>query len=175
VKRFRLILILIIIVIVLLVILSSTIFYFNYYIYKLDYLDIAEEYATFYDVDIELVMAIIMVESSFQSKTLSAVGAVGLMQIMPSTASYIMEEDVMQEQLYEPRYNILVGVKYLAYLYDRFEDTEWVIVAYNAGETITAKWIDEKISASNIPYNETKNYLPKVLKAMSRYEKIYDL
>lgn len=119
-----------------------------------------------YDLDVALVYSVIKVESDFDKKAVSKSGAMGLMQILPSTAKWIAEEldiDFEKQNLFEPELNIRFGCFYLKYLLDKFGDMEIVICAYNAGEGKVQDWIkDGKIDKTKIDYAETKNYLTKV-------------
>lgn len=126
-----------------------------------------------------LVLAIIKTESSFSSEKVSTKGAKGLMQIMPETADYVSElyfsgRDI---DLANDKDNILIGVTYLIYLFDKFEDKKTVLAAYNAGEGRVLEWLDNKDfsldgkTLCNIPYKETHEYVEKVI----HREKIYNL
>lgn len=127
-----------------------------------------------YDLDIALVYSVIKVESDFDKNAVSKSGALGLMQILPSTAKWITEElgvDFEKQNLFEPELNIRFGCFYLRYLFDKFNDREIVICAYNAGEGKVQDWIiDGKIDKTKIDYAETKNYLTKVNSYFSVYK-----
>ena len=132
-------------------------------------------------IDKELVFAIIKAESSFDCARVSDKGAIGLMQILPSTGEYVCERffDGQSLDLYNPKENLVVGVSYLIYLYQKFELTETVIVAYNAGEGNVAKWLKNKTLSLNgksldyIPFEESRIYLKRVLFYKRIYEIIY--
>lgn len=137
-----------------------------------------------YKMDPYLVAALIRTESRFYSRAQSQAGARGLMQIMPKTASWIAEQmkldDYNEEKLYDPLYNIPMGIWYLAYL-DKTFDSDWpkMLAAYNAGESKVKKWINEKTwtgelqDIAQIPFAETREYIDKVLFAYQIYKKIY--
>ena len=97
---------------------------------------------------------------------MSASGAVGLMQLIPSTAKWVaneLNEEYSYESLFNSEINVRYGCFYLNYLFDKFSDMDCVICAYNAGETKVLDWIkDGKIQEDKIDYTETKNYLRKV-------------
>jgi len=95
-----------------------------------------------------------VVESGFNSNAVSKRGAVGLMQLMPATASRFGVFD-----LYDPRQNVRAGAQYLKFLIDRFgQDVKLALAAYNAGEEAVDR------SGGRIPpYAETQAYVPKVL------------
>ena len=108
-----------------------------------------------YGVDPTLIMAMIKVESNFMPYAISSAGAVGLMQLLPSTA-----QNMNIGNLYAPKENIEAGVRYFKYLYTLFNgDYIKAIAAYNAGEKAVIKY-------NGIPpYPETQWYVTKVLKA----------
>ena len=108
-----------------------------------------------YGVDPKLIMAMIKVESNFMPYAISSAGAVGLMQLLPSTA-----RNMNIGNLYAPKENIEAGVRYFKYLYILFNgDYIKAIAAYNAGEKAVLKY-------NGIPpYPETQWYVTKVLKA----------
>jgi soluble lytic murein transglycosylase-like protein len=86
------------------------------------------EAAALHHIDIELLKAIIAVESAFDAKAVSPRGAVGLMQILPSSA------ELTAEQLLDPRTNILAGARMMADLIRRFDGIDVALAAWNAGE-----------------------------------------
>lgn len=126
-----------------------------------------------YNLEIALVYAVIKQESDFNKNAVSSSGALGLMQILPSTAKWIAGElgvEYSKENLFEPKVNIEFGCFYLRYLFDKFNDIETVVCAYNAGETKVLDWIENgRISRDLISYPETLNYLNKVM----GYYKVY--
>jgi hypothetical protein len=102
-------------------------------------------------VDPLLVRALIQVESNYKVRARSHKGAVGLMQLMPSTAR---EYNVRNP--YDPKANIAAGVKHLKSLIDRW-GVELALAAYNAGEGAVKKY-------NGIPpYRETRNYVSRIL------------
>jgi soluble lytic murein transglycosylase-like protein len=103
-------------------------------------------------VDPLLVRALIQVESNYQARARSRKGAMGLMQLMPSTArSYNVRNP------FDPRANIEAGIKHLKSLIDRFGRLELGLAAYNAGEAAVTKF-------NGIPpYRETRNYVSRIL------------
>lgn len=84
-----------------------------------------------------LVAAVIEVESTFRNYAVSSKGAIGLMQVMPGTGTWLgerWEEPIHHRaQLFDPERNIRFGVRYLAELQDRFGRTDLALLAYNAG------------------------------------------
>jgi len=91
-----------------------------------------------YGVDYEMVKAVIQTESSWNHKAVSESGAIGLMQILPSTAWD--EFKTPKEDLYDPYVNVTVGIKYLAHLNNHFDDMDATLTAYSHGPTITKKY-----------------------------------
>lgn len=118
-----------------------------------DYDDIVIDKAGKYDVDPSLVHAVIKAESNGNSRAVSRKGAMGLMQLMPTTAN-----DLEVRNPFDPEENIDGGTKYLKYLIDKFRgDLTLALAAYNAGPTRV-----EKVGA--VPkITETKQYVKKVL------------
>ena len=91
-----------------------------------------------YGVNYEMVKAVIQTESSWDHKAVSESGAIGLMQILPSTAWD--EFKTPKEDLYDPYVNVTVGIKYLAHLNNHFDDMDATLTAYSHGPTVTKKY-----------------------------------
>ena len=105
-------------------------------------------------LDPALVHAVIRVESGYQERAISPKGAVGLMQVIPSTGRRFGVEDLLQ-----PSANIRAGTQYLSYLMYMFEgDLQLALAAYNAGENAVLRY-GNRIP----PYSETLRYVPRVL------------
>jgi soluble lytic murein transglycosylase-like protein len=102
-------------------------------------------------VDPMLVRALIQVESNYKARARSPRGAMGLMQLMPSTA-----REYRVRNPFDPRSNIEAGIKHLKTLIDRF-GIELALAAYNAGEGAVKKFNGVP------PYRETRNYVSKIL------------
>lgn len=101
-----------------------------------------------------LLRAVIVVESGFNSRALSPKGAVGLMQLMPATAHRFGISN-----LYDPSQNVAAGARYLKFLMTRFgNNVRLALAAYNAGEDAVQR------SGGQIPpFSETQAYVPRVL------------
>lgn len=113
-----------------------------------------EESSAKYGVDSKLVKALVQQESGFNPNAKSKVGALGLMQLMPSTAKGLGVTDPM-----DPKQNIEGGVKYLKSMLDRFHgNTILALAAYNAGPNAVSKYDGVP------PYKETQNYVKSILK-----------
>jgi len=121
------------------------------------------EAASTHGIDVELLKALIATESGFDAAAVSPKGAVGLMQVLPSTAQrYGVTADRRQsveKKLADPRTNIRTGARYLRYLLDLFPgQLELALAAYNAGEGAVQR------AGNRIPnYRETRNYVQTVL------------
>lgn len=132
-------------------------FFYKYY-------DLVDKYSKKYQIDKNLVFALIREESNFNKNAVSKKGAVGLMQIMPSTAEFICEILNIDDNvdLYDSETNVMLGVRYLKYLFSKFNSEDIVICAYNAGENVVLSWIDNNGKLKKIEYRQTKIYLNKV-------------
>lgn len=134
-----------------------------------------------YGIDPFLIISIIREESYFNENAKSRTGAAGLMQLMPSTAKYMLSKLNMEDtiDIEDARINLYLGCNYLKYLKNRFDNNLYITAAYNGGEGITDKWIknfkgedlDEFIE--DIPYDETRHYVKKVFRTYQMYKKIY--
>ena len=110
------------------------------------------EAAITYDLDPELIRAVMRAESAFNPMIVSPAGAQGLMQLMPAIADEMGVEDV-----FDPRQNIMGGARYLRRLLDRNRgNIPLTLAGYNAGPTIVAKY--RKIP----PFRETQKYVKKI-------------
>ncbi len=111
-----------------------------------------DQVATQYDIDPELVNAVARVESNFNPSAVSPKGALGIMQLLPSTADRFGVHDV-----YDPKQNIEGGVRYLKFLDNMFSgNLPLVLAAYNAGENAVKRFDGVP------PYTETQNYIRKI-------------
>jgi soluble lytic murein transglycosylase-like protein len=119
------------------------------------YDSIIENAALSASVEPNLLRAVIVVESGFNSRAVSKRGAVGLMQLMPATANRFGVSNP-----YDPRQNIHGGAQYLKFLIDRFgQNVRLALAAYNAGEEAV-----ERNGGQIPPFTETMAYVPRVLR-----------
>ena len=139
------------------------------------YNKMVSDYSSEYKLESALVYAIIKAESGYNPKAKSSAGAIGLMQIIPSTGKWIaseLGEEFTEERLYDPNTNIKYGCFYLNYLFKKFNNMGAVICAYNAGENNIKSWLNEngEIIEEKINFEETKNYYKKVLNFYKLYK-----
>jgi len=119
------------------------------------YDSIIERAATAASVEANLLRAVIVVESGFNSRAVSKRGAIGLMQLMPATATRFGVSNP-----YDPLQNVHAGARYLKFLIDRFgQDVRLALAAYNAGEDAV-----DRNGGQIPPFSETMAYVPRVLK-----------
>ncbi|RYF06346.1 MAG: lytic transglycosylase domain-containing protein [Comamonadaceae bacterium] len=116
-----------------------------------------------YGVDYELLQAVIATESGFDAGAVSPRGAVGLMQLMPATATRFgvapTSGRTVEQRLADPATNVAAGTRYLRHLLDLFEGRiDLALAAYNAGEGAVQR------AGQRVPaYRETQNYVKSVL------------
>ncbi len=110
-------------------------------------------YAQRHGVDAKLVRAVVKAESSFNPRSVSSAGAMGLMQLMPDTARSLGVTDP-----FDPAQNLDGGVRYLKGLMERFGDLRLALAAYNAGPNAVRR------SGGVPPFTETQNYVERVMR-----------
>ena len=126
-----------------------------------------------FNVNDKLIRSVIWTESKYRAQAESSAGAVGLMQLLPSTAHFaatLCGEQYVQSELKTPSVNIRLGVCYLAYLLNKFDERD-AIAAYNAGEGNVRKWIGD--GKEEYPFKETRDYVERVYSAKRIYEYLY--
>ena len=154
-------------------------------IYPQKYAELVNQYAEENDLDPLLVFAIIKAESNFDEDVVSNSGAVGLMQLMESTAQEMADDLTIEiptkESLFDPELNIQIGTYYFAYLLGIYEGNIYLaLTAYNAGIGNVNTWIEEGTiredgsDIENIPYKETKNYVRKIVRDYRIYQDLYE-
>ena len=126
-----------------------------------------------YKINSYLVAAIIRTESHFRPHAVSSAGAIGLMQIMPTTGEWIAGkigiEGFTTSDLSDPATNIRLGTWYLHYLIDRFGDTSTALIAYNAGPGNAERYRED----TNAIFPETEEYLRRVKEGERVYRSLY--
>lgn len=153
-------------------------------IFPLDYKDTVIKYSEENDVDPLFVMSIIKAESNFNKEAKSNKGAMGLMQITPSTGKWIAEklnEEMFEEdKLFDPDTNIRYGIWYINNLSNQFDgNLNLIIAAYNAGPGSVDKWLNDSNYSQNgedldnIPFVETDKYVEKVNFFYNIYKFLY--
>lgn len=144
--------------------------------FPLAYKDLFERYVSGKSVTTSYAMAIARQESAWNPKVRSPVGASGLMQIMPGTATHTVKMFNIPgyssvSQLLDPETNINIGTSYLQYVYEQFGNNRILTSAgYNAGPGRVRTWlgnsaarIDAVAFVESIPFSETRGYVKNVL------------
>lgn len=127
--------------------------------------DYVEEAAAKERLEPALLRAIIRVESNFNHKAVSPMGARGLMQLMPPTADQVGIRKALDHK--NPRANILAGARYLRNMINQFRgDLRLALAAYNAGPGAVEKF------RGIPPYKETRDYVSKVLSLVAEERRI---
>lgn len=148
--------------------------------YPQRYGDLVRLNAHRYNLDANLIFALIKAESNFNPRAGSLRGAKGLMQVMDETGFWAAKdlkiEDFTIDDLYDPGINMAIGCWYLNWLMEHFEgDRDKVLAAYNAGNNMVRDWIDNTDSwcVDSIPFKETKVFILRVKEFLNMYEKLY--
>jgi soluble lytic murein transglycosylase len=130
-----------------------------------------------------LVLSLAKAESSFRADVKSPAGAIGLMQLMPATARMtagIKAKNFNPLMLTNPEYNIRLGTRHLRELLNQYhQDTVYTLAAYNAGAGAVNRWrkafgdLPRDEFVENIPYQETRDYVKKIVGYMGVYRSLY--
>lgn len=137
------------------------------------------------EIDPYLVLSLIRQESLFDARARSPVFALGLMQLLPSTAARVAKEIGLDppanEKLFEPETNLTLGMQYLKDLLHRYSNNWYkAVAAYNAGEGAVDRWEREIVTddieefVERIPYIETRGYVKLVMRNHRIYKKLYE-
>lgn len=165
---------------------DRTISEFDKYEYPRKYSDAVEVASSEFGLPENLIYAVIKAESGFDEDALSSAGAMGLMQIMPST----YESDIKPklgfkksggDALFNYMVNIRSGAYYLSTLCDYCDDLETALAMYNAGIGNVSSWLKKReysydgkrLIPENIPVEETRTYVARVMYYYERYDDIY--
>ena len=156
----------------------------NYWeaIYPFPFSDIIQGWAKARQINPLLVTGLVRQESRFQPQIESAVGAVGLMQVMPETAEWIGEQtDTPSYSLTKPEDNVKFGTWFLNFTHEQFDNNSlFAVASYNAGPGSVDEWIKEGGFANadefveRIPYPETKGYIDSVFGGYWNYLRLYN-
>jgi soluble lytic murein transglycosylase len=149
----------------------------------LQYSSVIREQAAAKHLDPALVAAVIYAETKFDART-SPAGAVGLMQLMPDTATFLAKRSgattFSTADLSTPAVNIAYGSYYLRYLLNEYHgNTVLALAAYNGGETNVDNWVKsahadrQRFRIGDIPFPETRAYVQRVLTARGQYKATY--
>ena len=150
-------------------------------VYKKEYSEYVSKYSQAYEVDENLIYALIKAESNFEVEAVSSKDAQGLMQLMYSTAEDVAKKngiELTEDNILQPDININIGTKYISTLLEKYECVEVALAAYNAGSGNVDKWIANgtiKADGSdieNIPFKETNNYVRKIMRDYKIYNEL---
>jgi len=154
-------------------------------IYPISFRQEIKQSALKYELDPLLIAAIIRVESNYRLNAVSRKGAVGIMQLMPDTAGWILQkadfgEMTVQDAGSKAQAGIALGSWYVKELNRQFEgDLYKSLAAYNAGPGKVRSWLDQgvwdggKDTLKDIPYGETRHYVQRVLYYYKKYQEVY--
>jgi soluble lytic murein transglycosylase len=155
-------------------------------LYPFPYKDIVYNEALEYGADPILLAAVIRQESAFTPAIRSPVGAIGLMQVMPTTGAEIAKNlgfiGFTTSSLETPEINLHLGTRYLLEMKDRYGEVglPLVLSAYNAGPTRARRWRDSLDSkdalrfTERIPFEETRGYVKNVVRNIHIYKFLYE-
>ena len=142
--------------------------------YPLPYAQIVRGHAQHYRLDPALLAAVIYAESKFDADARSSSGAIGLMQLLPSTADGIAlhtgGSNFQHKDLYNPEINVRYGAWYLRHLLDKYDDERTALAAYNAGQHNVDRWL---ASGSGIRFSETRAYVERVEDLKQTYRDVW--
>ncbi len=153
-----------------------------YTLYPFPFLDPIQTWSQQRQLNPLLVTALIRQESRFMPKIRSSAGAVGLMQVMPDTATFIASNIKLKKyKLDDPEDSIKLGTWYLDHTHAEFNGNSMLAVAsYNAGPGAVGGWVDKNKSADAdafveaIPYDETQGYVKSVFGNYWNYLRLYN-
>jgi soluble lytic murein transglycosylase len=135
--------------------------------------EIIETSLKYPNLDVNLICATITHESNWAADAVSKAGAMGLMQIMPTTGRWLAKYEGInwtsdKEILFNPIYNVRLGSRYLSALIENYE-LEGGLAAYNGGAKRVELWLS-KNKANGILWDETSNYIPFVMRWYDKYK-----
>ena len=142
--------------------------------YPLEYQSIVRGHSRNYRLDPALLAAVIYQESKFRAHARSSSGAVGLMQLLPSTAEGIAVHTggtrFRVSDLDDPEINVRYGSWYLRHLLDKYGDERTALAAYNAGQENVDRW---RAEGKGIEFAETRHYVKRVEHLKTLYRRGY--
>lgn len=162
--------------------------------YPIKYKEEIHTSAENFDISPLFIASIIRTESNYKPHLASQYDAVGLMQIMPDTADWIISRGgyplEMKDQMTDAKINIEMGTWYIHWLTDHFKDQlsgqisiedqiSIIAAAYNAGHNRVSQWLDNETwdgqynTREQIPFGETRHYIKRVLYYYKKYHAFY--
>ena len=159
---------------VVLVLLCSSQFWFDRFIYPINFETEVLKAEADHKLPRNLILSVIREESRFNKDSKSSVGAVGLMQILPSTAQWIAGQRGVKydnNKLDDPAINIYYGAWYLRYLTNELKSDTLALEAYNAGIAKVLAW--EKENPGVVPFIETEKFVKRVNESQKKYDQLY--
>jgi soluble lytic murein transglycosylase len=142
--------------------------------YPLHYQELVRTHAQNYGLDPAFLAAVIYSESKFDAHARSGAGAIGLMQLTPTTAMGIATHTggsaFRLSDLDDPEINVRYGAWYLRHLFRKYHDERLVLAAYNAGQGNVDRWISK---GQSIQYPETNAYVARVEDLKGVYRDAY--
>ena len=150
--------------------------------YALPYEDLIRRWSARTALDPMLVAGLIHQESAFQIDAASVSNALGLMQLLPSTARRLARQSRLrysETRLFDPAYNVRLGTTYLANLHKQFGSVEEVLAAYNAGEDRVTAWTagqnyrETAEFVESIPFTQTRLYVEIISRNADIYRRLY--
>lgn len=172
------------VILILLILVSISIKPIGKMFYPMNYEEYIVKYSEQYNLDPYLVASVIKTESDFEKDAKSHKGAIGLMQLTPTTAKWAAKQMKVKnfkvDMLYDEEFNIKMGCWYLDNLKQEFNNNmNLVIAAYNGGRGNVRKWLKNEENSKNgidlhyIPFKETDKYIKKVQVSQNIYEFLY--
>ncbi len=148
------------------------------------YSEFVSKYAVEYEMDEDLIYAVIKTESDFDCEAVSNVGARGLMQIMEETFDWIKfrldDDESVYDDMFDPETNIRYGAYLMDYLLEKFGDKDTAVAAYHSGAGCVSSWLEDKEYSAdgkrldNIPSSTAAHYVNKINNALSNYKELYN-
>ena len=152
-------------------------------IFPVDYWDLLRKYSASRGLDPYLVAALVVQESNFDPIIRSHANAIGLMQILPSTARAYGRKlgirNYSERRLTDAEVNVIIGTQIFADTIKKFGGVHFALAAYNAGDSRVAAWRRERPGMpqdefiDDIPFPETQNYVKRILGTADDYRHVY--